>query len=453
MTQFLISTVAFIVALALLIAIHEFAHFWVARRLGVKVLKFSVGFGKPLLHWRDKQGTEYQIASVPLGGYVKMLDEREGDVAPEELAYAFNRQKVSVRAAVVAAGPFANLALAVILYWVILMAGVVGARPIVGEVIAASPADLAGLQVGDEIVAIDDVLTSTWEQVSLRLVESVLSGGDVDVAVKNENGQSRRMILKLSGNASLDEPEQLLSTIGIVAMMPQLPAVIDSVQPGEAADQAGLQSSDHILSVDGKAVANWVEWASVVSKNPGARLEVRLQRHGEEQTLFVTPGERQVDGKTTGYVGASAAFTQQLRDRFFTEYRYGPIAAIPVAFAKTWQMSAMTLRMLGKMLIGEVGLKNISGPINIAQYAGQSAVMGIIPFLGFLAVVSISLGVLNLLPIPVLDGGHLFFYLIEVIKGNPLSEYAQSIGQQLGMGVLFLLMGLAFYNDLSRVFG
>ena len=452
MSQVMSSLLAFIVALALLIAIHEWGHFWVARRLGVKVLRFSIGFGRPLWRRIGRDGTEYRVAMIPLGGYVKMLDEREGPVVPSERQHAFNRQSVSVRAAIVSAGPIANLLLAIALYWLVLCLGVPGMRSLIDTPAPNTPAAVAGLEGGDEILRVNDASTPTWEQLGLRVVQAALDDVPLELQVRRADGAEQTLILDADWSNALDEPARINQDLGLAPYQPPLPAQLGALQSDGPAASAGLAPGDRILAMDGRPVADWADWVKQVRARPNEAVEIEISRGDETRRLTLRIGSRQQDGIRIGYVGASPHVPQQLQESLRAEYRYAPIAALPVAVQRTWQMSVMTVRMLARMATGQLGLDNLSGPINIAQYAGYSAQIGLVSYLGFLAVISISLGVLNLLPIPILDGGHLAFYLMEGIRGKPLSERVQHWGQQIGIIALVLMMGLAFYNDLVRLF-
>ncbi|MDY6956436.1 MAG: RIP metalloprotease RseP [Pseudomonadota bacterium] len=452
MSQVMSSLLAFIVALALLIAIHEWGHFWVARRLGVKVLRFSIGFGRPLWRRTGRDGTEYRVAMIPLGGYVKMLDEREGPVVPSERQHAFNRQSVSVRAAIVSAGPIANLLLAIALYWLVLCLGVPGMRSLIDTPAPNTPAAVAGLEGGDEILRVNDASTPTWEQLGLRVVQAALDDVPLELQVRRADGAEQTLILDADWSNALDDPARINQDLGLAPYQPPLPAQLGALQSDGPAASAGLAPGDRILAMDGRPVADWEDWVKQVRARPNEAVEIEISRGDETRRLTLRIGSRQRDGIRIGYVGASPHVPQQLQESLRAEYRYAPIAALPVAVQRTWQMSVMTVRMLARMATGQLGLDNLSGPINIAQYAGYSAQIGLVSYLGFLAVISISLGVLNLLPIPILDGGHLAFYLMEGIRGKPLSERVQHWGQQIGIIALVLMMGLAFYNDLVRLF-
>lgn len=454
MTSFLISTVSFLVAIGVLISVHEFGHFWVARRMGVKVLRFSIGFGKPL--WKrtgGTDGTEYVLAAVPLGGYVKMLDEHEGEVAPEDLHRAFNRQNVWKRSAIVVAGPMFNFLFAIVAYWVVFMGGVQGIRPVVGEVADASIAATAGLQQGDVIVTVGGKRTQTWNMATLALLDNAMAGGKTVVQVRRD-GALRALALDLSHTNALLEGTYVLDALGVKPWRPSVSPVIDHIVPGGAAEAAGVKGGDLIVAADGQPISDWSQWVTYVRSHPGEPIVVDVERDGARIQLHLTP-KAVSDGKngSIGHIGASVRIPPGLRDSIRTEVRFGPVAALSESLSKSWSMSVLMVRMMGKMIVGEASVENLSGPISIAQYAGQSASVGLMPFLMFLAVISISLGIINLMPIPLLDGGHLLYYVIEAVKGGPLSETAQAVGQRLGIAFLIVLMGLAFYNDLSRVFG
>ncbi|MEE9358413.1 RIP metalloprotease RseP [Candidatus Vondammii sp. HM_W22] len=459
MNSLLFTIFSFILALGILITVHEFGHFWVARKLGVKVLRFSVGFGKPLLTFRGRgptpedQGTEYVLAAIPLGGYVKMLDEREGAVPEKELERSFNRKSLPVRAAIVAAGPVFNFIFAILAFWLINVAGDMGARPLVGAVAEGSIAAEAGFQPGDEFVSVADRITTTWEMVVYGLLTESASGDDLAVKVRVADGYEEDRQLPGGQLIELAENSRLLERIGLTPKRPQVPPVIDQLAPGEAAERAGIQSGDRILAINGKPLEVWDELVEAIKVLPGKPATLEIERQGATETIGLIVGSREVDGKMIGRIGAGPHVPEDLFDQYRVEVRYGPVEAIGLATAKTWDMSVFMLKMLGQMLKGEVSVKNLSGPISIAQTAGKTASYGAIQFLKFLALVSISLGVLNLLPIPVLDGGHLLFFLVEAVKGSPLSEAAQAQGQRIGMALLLALMGLAFYVDLARLLG
>ncbi|MES9895254.1 MAG: sigma E protease regulator RseP [Candidatus Thiodiazotropha endolucinida] len=454
MDSLLFTLVSFIVALAILIAVHEFGHFWVARKLGVKVLRFSIGFGRAL--WRRTSvvdGTEYVIAAIPLGGYVKMLDEREAPVEAEEQHRAFNRQSLGVRSAIVVAGPLFNFLFAILAFWLIFVTGDTGLKPIVGEVEGGSIAEQAGFTRGDEILAVADQPTPTWESVVYVMLSEALDTPNLAVRVRSQTGMEHIYRVASDGLSGLAEDGMLLQNLGLTPDRPTLPPVIGEVLDGEPAALAGLKSGDRIVTVDGVDVVDWSDWVNYVRKRPGQNLDLEVDRNGDYIALSVTPLMIEGGGESYGRIGASVDVPDDLMDDYRAVVKYGPIDAIGQSLYKTWDLSLLMLRMLGKMIIGEVSVKNLSGPISIADYAGKSASYGISYFLKFLAVVSVSLGVLNLLPIPVLDGGHLFFFLIEGIKGRPLSDQFIEQGQKIGLLILLAIMSLAFYVDINRFLG
>lgn len=450
--DFLYSVIGFILAIGVLVVVHEFGHYWVAKRLGVKVLRFSVGFGKPLLTRRGgRDQTEYVLSALPLGGYVKMLDETEGEVSPEERHRAFNRQAIPKRVAIVAAGPVFNFLFAILAYWLVYMAGVEGIKPVVGKVVENSIAEQAGFRAGDEWLSVDGDPARTWDQHRLYLYRKALSGETVAIEVKDAEGHVQTRKLDL-GSIRPEQVDAALveRAIGLIGYVPDILPIVGSVQAGGPAAAGGLQVGDRIVEINGKAVEQWRDVVVQVTEHPGLTLNVTVERDSRLVPLRVTPRAVEAGGKTIGKIEAGAQPPAIPAD-WRVEVELGPLAALKTGVENTWSMSVLTLQMLYKMLKLEVSAENISGPITIAQYAGYSVQIGIDRFLMFLAVVSISLGVLNLLPIPILDGGHLLFYAIEAVKGKPLSEQAMSIGQRIGMAVLFGLMVLAFYNDFARI--
>jgi regulator of sigma E protease len=449
------SIAAFIVAIGVLVTIHEFGHFWVARKMGVKVLRFSVGFGKPL--WIKKAGedqTEYVIASIPLGGYVKMLDEREGEVAAEDIDRAFNRKSVWRRFAIVAAGPAFNFLFAIVAYYLIYLAGVAGIKPMVGEVANPSPAHLAGVKKQDTILSINGVETISWERARFSLLEESVDRGTITLVVQGLDMQISEKTLDLGGLRLLqDEQIDLMGELGLSMWRPDIPPVIDEVILDGAAAAAGVMAGDEILALDGKAISNVNQWVDLIRAHPGRMLSLLVLRQGEKVTLQISPAIREANGSSYGFIGVKnrIEIPEDIRRQMQVVERYGPVGALGEALDKTWRMSWLTLKVLGKLVTGEASVKNLSGPITIARYAGLSARIGLEQFFGFLAIISISLGVLNLLPIPILDGGHLFYYLIEILKGSPVSEYTEMVGQKIGIALLFGLMSIAIYNDLLRL--
>lgn len=447
------SIFAFIFAIGVLVTIHEFGHYWVAKKLGIKILRFSVGFGKPL--WSKRFGadqTEFSIASIPLGGYVKMLDEREGKVAPEEVDRAFNRQPVGSRIAVVVAGPLFNFIFAILAYGLMFVIGVSGQKPIIGQVLPDSPAFVAGIQANEEIISVDGESTPTWPAFLEICIKHVVDGKELALDIADQNGITRPVSLSLE-SIHIDDLSQgnLLGELGLTTKRLPLPAVIDQVMKGGAAEAAGLQTGDKILTVNGAAIDNWGDWVTIIRENAETTLDVTIQRDYQEYDLKLTPALRRLNGEAFGQIGASPQLVK-LPDEMIGIEQYALHTSLLKGIQKTWDMSVLTLKLMGKMIMGEASVKNLSGPISIAEYAGKSASVGITAFLSFLAIVSVSLGVLNLLPIPILDGGHLLYYLIELIKGSPLSENAQIAGQNLGMLLLVAMMSVAFYNDIMRLF-
>ncbi len=446
--------IAFVVALGLLIVFHELGHYLVARLCGVKVLRFSLGFGLPL--WRRKFGadqTEWAISAFPLGGYVKMLDEREGPVAPEERHRAFNRQTVAKRFAIVLAGPVANFLLAILLYWVLFMHGVPGIRPVIGTPIPGTPAAQAQLAPGELIARVDGAEVPTWQDLRWALLEHSMRKATIELEMHTERGdiQFRRLDLSSIGPEKIDV--DLLQAIGLTRYQPPLKPVIGRLIAGGAGERDGLKEGDEVVEVDGHAIPGWEDLVASIVAAPGRPLQFKILRGGTTHQFAVTPESKQEGGKTLGRIGAAPKIDEVAVKRLITEVRYGPLESVARAASRTWDVSTFTLKMLGKMVIGQVSLKNLSGPITIADYAGQSAQLGWLAYLSFLALISISLGVLNLMPVPLLDGGHLMYYVAEIAKGSPVSDRVMEVGQRVGMVLLFSLMAFALYNDINRLFG
>lgn len=439
------------IALGVLVTFHEFGHFWVARRCGVKVLRFSIGFGKPLLRWHDRKGTEFMIAAVPLGGYVKMLDEREAEVPGELLDQAFNRKSVWQRISIVSAGPLANFLLALCFFWLFAVLGSQQVRPVIGSVEEGSLAAAAGLAAGQEIVAVDGEETFGWAAVNLQLVRRLGESGRLKVTVRDNGSnvdQTRQVVLEdwLKG---IDEPDPI-AALGIRPWRPAIPPLLGRLDPKGAAQAAGLLSGDRLLSFDGQTLDDWQQVVDRVRARPGERVVFRVERAGQQLEVPVTLGSRGEGKARSGYLGAGVEGVDWPPEMLRT-VRFGPADAIGEAFRRTWSMSVLTFESLKKMLFGELSVKNLSGPITIAKVAGASAQSGVGDFLNFLAYLSISLGVLNLLPIPVLDGGHLLYYVVEAVRGRPLSERVQAWGMQIGISLVIGVMLLALLNDLSRL--
>jgi regulator of sigma E protease len=448
---------AFIVALGLLVVVHEFGHFIVARACGVKVLRFAVGFGNVL--WSRKYGpdqTEWALCAIPLGGYVKMLDEREGPVAPAELHRAFTRQSLGKRSLIVLAGPVANLLLAIVLYWGLFLHGVDELRPVLGTPKAATAAEQAGVRPGDLVMSVGGQQVRSWEELRWRILQDLADGLESQLRVQRKDGSQAILTLATDrlGIDTLDkDPIRLL---GLTIDPPPVPPVVGRVLPNMPAERAGLREGDRILGIDGTPVALWSEVARIARASPGRMLRLDIERAGQRLEISVVPDlveDKENPGEAPiGRIGFSPKDDPALRDAMFDTISYAPGAALAKAFAQTWETSVFTLRMMGRMLTGELSLKNLSGPITIADVAGQSVQYGMPYYIKFLALISISIGILNLLPIPVLDGGHLMYYLAEFIRGKPLPEQVFAVGQRIGLTLLLLMMGVALFNDLNRQF-
>ena len=440
-----------LVALGVLVTFHEFGHFWVARRCGVKVLRFSVGFGTPLLRWHDRHGTEFVVAAIPLGGYVKMLDEREGDVPPQLLDQAFNRKSVRQRIAIVSAGPLANFLLALLFFWLLAMLGSQQVKPVIGTVEEGSLAAEAGLQVGEEIVSVNGEPTPGWAAVNLQLVRRLGESGTLDMRVREPGStqESPRQVVLHEWLKGVDSPDPI-GSLGIRPWRPALPPVLVSFDESGPAKAAGLKAGDRLLALDGAPLDDWQQVVDQVRARPGQRIVLSVERAGERLEIPLTLAARGEEKARTGYLGAGVQEVDWPED-MLREVSFGPVEAVGEGLRRTWVMSVLTLDSMKKMLFGELSVKNLSGPITIAKVAGASAQSGVGDFLYFLSLLSISLGVLNLLPIPVLDGGHLLFYLVEWVRGRPLSERVQGWGIQIGISLVVGVMLLALVNDLGRL--
>ena len=448
MLDFLQIVASFVVTLGVLISVHEYGHFWVARRCGVKVLRFSIGFGKPLLRWKDKHNTEFVIAGIPFGGYVKMLGEPGSEISEADKAVSFAHKSVYQRIAIVAAGPLVNLAFAILLYWLIFMVGVTRVAPVIGDVEPGSLAATAGLQAGDEIVAVDGDETRSWDQVNFALVSRLGDTGTISVDVQPDGGNLvSRFEIPVSQWMVDQQKQGPLKALGIEQYFPPMPVVIDEILPNKAADRYGLEKGDEILSANGQSLDHWRDWVEMIRENPGKPIAIEVVRGGEQFAMTIIPDVVGDGDEQYGQIGA-ATTPVQMPDHMIREIRYGPVEAVSEALGKTYDFIVLTLNAIGKMMTGKISLDNLSGPVTIAKVAGDTASYGIEPFLNFMAYLSISLGVLNLLPIPVLDGGHLMYYAAEMVKGSPVSEKVQAVGNSLGLALLVMFMGLAFYNDI-----
>jgi len=444
---------AFLAVLGVLIVVHEFGHYLAARYCGVRVLRFSVGFGRTLWQRRlGRDGTEWAVGIFPLGGYVKMLDEREGEVAPEELERAFNRQSVGKRSLIVAAGPAANFVLAIVLYWAVFMLGSEELRPILGTPPVASPAAVAGIVNGEQVRTVDGEPVVTWNDLRWMLLHKAAIQESAELEVINERREITLRRLPLAAAGEQGWEGDALERLGVRFFRPDMPPVVGKVMAGSPGELAGIRQGDEIVAIDGVAVGTWHEFVLLVREAAGRTLQVELLRGGRIVAVDVVPEAVSERGKQIGRIGVAVAESRDAGREVRTFVRYGFLEAGVKAVAETWDKSVFSLVMLGKMLTGEVSWRNLSGPVTIADYAGQSARLGIDYYLKFMALVSISLGVLNLLPIPVLDGGHLMYHMIEVVRRRPLSERAMEISQQVGLSILFVLMAFAFFNDMNRLF-
>jgi len=452
MSNFLYYLAAFALILGVLIVVHEYGHYLVARWAGVKVLRFSVGFGRALWSKRlGRDGTEWALGMFPLGGYVKMLDEREGEVAPEELHRSFNRQSVRRRMAIVAAGPAANLLLAIVVYWGLFWHGTEELKPILGAPAAASPAAASGMQSGERVIKVGGELVQTWQDMHWVLIRQAVDQDSIELEVINPRNEITIRHLDVSSARAGGWEGDALARLGISFYRPTIPPVLGKISPNSAAAAAGLQAGDEILMIDDKPVTTWPDVVQNVRNSPGKTLDFEVQRQGERLVIEITPLPVEEGGQKIGRIGASVRDTGASRSELMITVRYGVIPALGKAIYETWDKSVFSLVMIGKMITGEVSWRNISGPVTIADYAGQSAKLGVGYYLKFLALVSISLAVLNLLPIPILDGGHLLYYVVEIIKRGPLSERSMEIGQQIGLALMLMLMAFAFYNDINRL--
>lgn len=449
MPDWLLSIPAFIIAIGVLVSVHEYGHFWVARKLGIRVLRFSVGFG-PKIWGTTRQGTEYWLAAIPLGGYVKMLDEREGPVPEDQRDQAFNTQAPWKRILVVAAGPGVNFIFAIFAYWCVLTMGVTGLKPLLDDPVEGSPAEMAGVHGADTVLRLNGREVPTWHDMRLGIIKEGIFGEALELELLSPEGQIRKARIDLEGLGV--DPRQLLEGVGLRPQRPQVPPVFAEIIEGGAAEAAGLQPGDRVMAFNGEAVDDWSQLVSLIRSHPEQLVTFRIERNGDIFSQDIQIGSVVDSGNLSGRLGAGVDVDPALWQDLRIEHSMGLLAAIPEAVRRTWDMSLLTLGMFGHMLLGDVSWENVSGPVQIASYAGQSASIGLEVYLAFLALVSVSLGVLNLLPIPVLDGGHLLYYSIEWVRGKPLSERIQLAGQKLGFIMLAALMTVALYNDFLHIF-
>jgi regulator of sigma E protease len=444
---------AFVVALGVLIVVHEYGHYLAARLCGVKVLRFSVGFGRSIVTRRlGRDGTEWTLAAIPFGGYVKMLDEREAPVDPSEAHRAFNRQGVGRRFLIVVAGPVFNFLFAIAVYTALFMHGLPEARPVLAQPAAGTAAQAAGFSAGDTVRTIDGESIATWQDLRWRVLQGALQREALRFEVSGAKGDIAMHVLDLRGFASDDVESDALERIGLRLYRPPLPPVIGRVVAGGAAERAGLRADDRVTHADGGPIGSWEALVQSIRSHPDTVLRLAVERGADKLQVDVLPDAVGENGARVGRIGAAPRIPAEESDRILVRVSYGPVESVAKAAAKTWDISIFSLRMLGRMLVGEISWKHLSGPVTIADYAGQSAQMGWLAYATFLALISISLGVLNLLPIPLLDGGHLMYYSVEIIKGSPVSERAMELGQRVGLAVLLVIMAFAFYNDLNRLF-
>lgn len=452
MAGILWNLVAFLLALGILITVHEFGHFWVARRCGVKVERFSIGFGKALWRTYDAKGTEFVLAAIPLGGYVKMLDGRVEDVAPELQHQAFNHKTVGQRAAIVSAGPIANFIFAILAYWLVFMIGLPSFRPVIAEVRSGSVAAEANIAPNMELKAVAGIETPDWEAVRLALV-SQIGNKETTLAVSPRGSDGAVIEKRVDLTHWQFEPDKddPLTSLGIVPHLPEVEPVLTEVQRSSAAEKAGLQVGDRIVKVNGQPLNAWRDLVQAIKNHPNNALPLAVEREGQTITLTLIPDSRRIDkDNQEGFAGLAPTLIP-LSDEYKTIRQYGPLSAFYHAGEKTWQLMKLTVSMLAKLITGDVKLNNLGGPISIAQGAGISAEYGLIYYLMFLALISVNLGIINLFPLPVLDGGHLLFLAVEKLKGGQVSERVQAIGYRIGAVFLMLFMGLALFNDFSRL--
>ncbi|MGO1618220.1 MAG: sigma E protease regulator RseP [Oceanisphaera sp.] len=449
MGGFLWNLGAFIVALGVLVAVHEFGHFWVARRNGIKVERFSIGFGKAIWRRVGKDGTEYVLAMIPLGGYVKMLDSRIEDVPESLQGQAFNHKSVWARMAVVVAGPMANFVFAIFAFWLMFLIGVPAVKPVLNDVTASSPAAEAGLLPGMEIQAIDGKRVRTWEEVNFALIGR-LGDDSTEFSVKNSAGVTQQARINLIGWEFNPDQQSPMGALGLVPVGPKLTLTVAQVLEDGPAGLAGIKNGDVLQAINGESLSSWQQLVSKVQAAPEKELELDVLRDGQRLSLILTPARHESSERVIGYAGL-APKVLPVADEYRFDMRYGLFAAVGAGVERTWDLTVLTFQMLGKLVTGVVSVDNLSGPISIAKGAGATADYGLVYFLGFMALVSVNLGIINLLPLPVLDGGHLLFYIIEAVTGRPVPEKIQEVGFKVGAALLMMLMGLALFNDFARL--
>lgn len=452
MNGFLYYIAAFALVLGVLIVVHEFGHYLVARLAGVKVLRFSVGVGRALWSRRfGSDGTEFSISAFPIGGYVKMLDEREGKVLSAELHRCFNRKSVWRRMAIVAAGPAANLLLAIVLFWALFWSGTEELKPILGKPVVSSPADAAGVESGELVLSVAGSPVKTWQDMRWSLLRDAIDQNSVELEVINERNEVSIRRLDVSTAKADGWQGDALEKLGLTVFRPRIPPIIGSVATGSPAESAGLRQGDEISLINERPVSTWPDVVHYVRSSPDVPIAFTIRRNGDLLSVSVTPERIAEKGEAIGRIGAAVDERGLSLESLMIRVSYGPVVSLQKAFRETWEKSVFSLVMIGKMIVGDISIRNISGPVTIADYAGQSARLGPDYYVKFMALVSISLAVLNLLPVPILDGGHLLYYVLEIIRRKPLSDKAMELGQQVGMALLLMLMAIAFYNDLNRL--
>jgi len=450
MFDFIWNLASFILALGILVTVHEYGHFWVARKAGVKVLRFSIGFGKPLISWHDKLGTEYVIAAIPLGGYVKMLDERVEEVPDDEKHLSFNSKSVQARIAIVAAGPFANFAFAIVLLWAMYMLGVQSVKPVIGSIETSSRAEVAGIKPDQTLISIGNETVYDWRETTFALMQN-MGESKVKVIVNDPiEGQAVKN-LNLEGWTLGDDVQSPLHSVGITPFRPLITTELAHIAEDSAAKKYGLQVGDKIYLIDGEKISSWTQLVGIIQASANKSLLMTISRGDEKLNINVVPDNKPTkDGFSQGYLGV-VPLASKWPEGYIITRQYGPIDGLFQGVDKTWQMISLSFEMIGNLLTGQVSVKNLSGPIGIAQGAGASVSYGLVAFLSFLALISVNLGVFNLLPLPILDGGHLMYYIIELIRKKPVSERTQEFGFRIGALVLLLLTGFALFNDFMRL--